>query len=87
MTSRVLRVALTEAEQTLFDQLVFDIGGLSGHDAVRQNGLIAQQLTRSLLERDAVPPHRLSYFTDSEYNIRGRGKSREAIFRSNSRGK
>jgi hypothetical protein len=72
-------IELTEAESALLSQLKFE--------PQRDDWpLILEpmaELAGSLLDRGAVPPVRLRYFTDPERNPGGRGKSREDIFAGN----
>ena len=44
------------------------------------NGELVAQLTNSLLNRKAIPDQRLSYFSDPEFNVGGRGSSRRDSF-------
>lgn len=49
----------------------------------KRNGEVALQLTQSLAARDAIPEHRLRYFTDPEYNISNPKRSRQGVFERN----
>lgn len=78
------QVNLTDEERALLDQIEFDVRVLDP-DGVESNGEAVVELTHSLLSRDAVPKHRLDYFTDPEYNIGARGRSRAGMFERNGR--
>ncbi|WP_076999163.1 hypothetical protein [Variovorax sp. KK3] len=73
-------IKLTERERELFDQVRFCS---TRHEDVRASIMPMVALTESLLKRGAVPEVRLLYFTDSERNPGGRGKSRQEIFERN----
>lgn len=72
-------IELTNEETALLLQLKFEP---SRDDWPMLVGPMAE-LAESLLDRGAVPPVRMLYFTDSERNAGGRGKSREDIFVGN----
>jgi len=61
-------VDLTSDEKILFDQIDF-----TGRDYCAEQ---AHKLAKSLIERNVIPKIRLEYFTEPQYNIQGRGKSR-----------
>ena len=67
-------VALSPEERVLFEQITSE-PSLSDEPAAA-----AVSLTRSLLERNAIPKVRLRYFTDPELNIGGHKKSRRDAF-------
>ena len=67
-------VALSPEERVLFEQITSE-PSLSDEPAAA-----AVSLTRSLLERNAIPKVRLRYFTDPELNIGGHKKSRKDVF-------
>lgn len=79
-------IALTTAEQGLWDQVYFPRGGVLDSDRLRASIEPAYELACSLLERDAIPPIRWRYFTDPELNVRGHGKSRLQVFERNGTG-
>jgi hypothetical protein len=75
-------IQLTEAERALFDRIEFDQGRLI-HETWKANTPLVEQLFDLLMGRDALPGHRLRWFTDAEFNPGGRGKSREDQWRRN----
>ncbi|MES1985902.1 MAG: hypothetical protein V4461_13205 [Pseudomonadota bacterium] len=56
---------------------------LGDTEVFHANGDLVVQLTNSLLKRKAIPDQRLSYFSDPENNVGGRGKSRRDSFINN----
>lgn len=66
-------VILTDFEIALFDSISFppDDQSLDGERAA-DNAELARILTVSLLDRDAVPAHRLAFFDEAVHNV---GKS------------
>jgi hypothetical protein len=88
MNMAVSSVELTGAEKKLLARIEFDPLGITG--GVEQVNAVchaAQELTRSLLNRNAIPDHRLRFFADPEYNIGGHGSSRKQILERNANGK
>lgn len=80
----VSSIDLAIAEKELLSQLELDPHALSGHSEVKRNGELAAALMELLLTRkDAIPFHRIYYFTKPEYNVGGRGSSRKQIFERN----
>ena len=81
----VERVQLTNAEQALFEQVNYDEQAPANLRPQAPETIFdaSAHLTHMLLERRAIPEVRLRYFTDSEFNIGGRGKSRKEVFVSN----
>ncbi len=75
-------IELTEAERGLFDRIEFDQGRLS-HETWQVNAPLVEQLFDLLVGRNALPVHRLQWFTDADFNPGGRGKSREDQWRRN----
>jgi hypothetical protein len=77
-------IELTPAEQEFWNAICFE-PPTPGFDLDRIRASIepAYQLTKSLLERNAVPEVRLRYVADPELNVRGYGKSRIDIFERN----
>lgn len=74
-------IELTPDEIALADAINFDPRAMLGNtQAFHANGDLVVQLTSGLLSRKAIPDQRLSYFSDPEYNIGGRGKSRRDSF-------
>ena len=77
----MVQIDLTPKEQALWEQICFTPRSSQiDHDKLRASVEPAYQLARSLLDRDAIPPIRLRYFTDPELYIGGRGKSRKEVF-------
>jgi hypothetical protein len=76
-------IALTAEERELLDKLTFDMRLSTPYEERLKNLDHAGELMERLLERNAIPQHRLDWFTQPEYNIGGRGSSREGIFRRN----
>ena len=63
----------------IFDVMEFDHGSQEYYDCIDAS----YELTISLLERDAIPPERLRYFFDSDYNLsRGNLSKKENIERN-----
>src|SRR5437588_2778796 len=77
-------VQLTDSEKALVARVDFEPSGQT-HDAAGAlaNGEAAHALTKSLMERKAIPDVRLRWFTDPNYNIGGHGSSRQQIFVKN----
>jgi len=74
--------ALTFEEEALLAGLTFDYEDLRDRDP-DANGEAALALTRSLLERRAIPDHRWRVFSDPDFNPGGRGRSNQQIFERN----
>jgi hypothetical protein len=82
-------IELTPQEKELVSKIDFNPTSAEHHDAEywRAVGEASVALMRSLIARKGVPEIRTKYFTDPEFNIGGRGKSRAAGFeRSGTRG-
>ena len=77
---RPATIGLTDEERSLLDQIHF---GSTRHDHLRASMAPMAELSRRLLQRGAIPEHRLRYFTDPECNPGGRGKSRADVFERN----
>ena len=74
-------VELTPEESVLADAIEYDPHALlSDTQKFHANGELVVRLTSSLLKRKAIPDQRLSYFSDSEFNLGGRGSSRRDSF-------
>lgn len=73
-------IEFTEEETVLLQKISF---GSRDHDAIRASLEPMAMLTKSLLNRGAIPNVRLLYFTDPECNPGGRGKSRKDVFEKN----
>ncbi len=77
-------IELAVAEKELLGQIKLDALALSGHVEAKRNGELTAALMELLLTRkDAIPSHRIYYFTKPEYNVGGRGSSRQQIFERN----
>jgi len=76
-------IELTEPEVALLREMEFEALNLLNGEPTRRNGRRARELAQSLLKRKAIPEHRVRWFTDAEYYVGGRAKSRESIFESN----
>lgn len=78
------KIKLTEEEQVFWDQISFESDSYQPSlDQIRNSIKPAYELSKSLLIRKAIPLIRGKYFTAPEYNIKGRGKSREKVFELN----
>jgi hypothetical protein len=74
-------IELNSEEIALADAIKFDPHDTLGNtQAFHANGDLVTQLTDSLLKRKAIPDQRLSYFSDPEYHVGGRGSSRQELF-------
>ncbi|MFJ2528987.1 hypothetical protein [Pseudomonas helmanticensis] len=73
-------VVLTDEEQALFLLIKFN---WKNHNELRCSLDPMRLLALSLFERSAIPEIRIAYFTDPDFNLGGRGKSREEIFENN----
>ncbi|ODT06989.1 MAG: hypothetical protein ABS58_09355 [Mesorhizobium sp. SCN 65-20] len=78
-----MQIDLTDEEKTWVAEIQFDQSKVHDHEHWKQNSEIAYDLIRSLLERRAIPAHRLKYFIDPYFNPGGRGKSRKDRFLEN----
>lgn len=86
MPPRPFAIELTPDEAALAAAIQFDPHDTLGDTkAFHTNGDLVVQLTESLLARRAIPDQRLSYFCDPEFNIGGRGNSRQEQFMRNVR--
>ncbi|MCG8512079.1 MAG: hypothetical protein MI741_22920 [Rhodospirillales bacterium] len=78
-------IVLTAPERQLVEKIEFNAATLA-HDrkAIQENGERACQLMEFLIAREeAIPAHRVSYFTDPDYNIGGRNFSWKQTFERN----
>lgn len=75
-------IALVPSEQSLLESLEFDVLKLD-HDTFPGNAQTAHSLIRSLLARGAIPDHRKRWFTDPDYRVSGRRRSRQQDFERN----
>jgi hypothetical protein len=78
-------IDLTPDERELVSKIDFNPASAEHHDAEywRAVGEASVALMRSLIARKGIPEIRTKYFTDPEFNIGGRGKSRAAGFEKN----
>lgn len=77
-------IKLTEEEQVLWNKISFESDLYQPSlDQIRDSIKPAYELSKSLLIRKAIPLVRKKYFTEPEYNIKGRGKSRKEVFELN----
>ncbi len=77
-------IQLNTHEAALADAIKFDPHETLGNTrAFHANGDLVVQLLDSLLARKAIPDQRLRYFSDPEYNVGGRGSSRQQQFMRN----
>ncbi len=76
-------IELRPDEQALADQIEFDALKLRGHENFSRNSDLAVALAQKLLQGGRVPEHRRLYFIDPEYNIGGRGASKQQVFERN----
>ena len=75
-------IALTPGESALVAKVNFHPDLSGDREEFLESAAAAAQLTKSLTKRNAIPQHRLDYFTDPRYNI-GTKKSRQEVFESN----
>lgn len=74
-------IELTPEEIALVEAIKFDPHDTLGNtQAFHANGDLVVRLTNGLLERKAIPDRRLSYFSDPEHHVGGRGSSRQELF-------
>lgn len=73
-------IELTAQERELFNQISFRS---DRHEDIRASIMPMVALSESLVKRRAIPEVRRRYFTDSERNPGGRGKSRQEVFEGN----
>jgi hypothetical protein len=75
-------IELTVQERRLFEQIEFD-QGLVSFETYEDNSALVEQLYDLLVARDALPSQRVRWFTEAEFNPRGRGSSRQDRWRRN----
>lgn len=79
----VAPIELTPTETQLAAELKLN-SQRPGHDhGFKIAGTVSLKLMESLLARQAIPEIRLRYFTEPEFNIGGRGRSRKQVFEDN----
>lgn len=82
MGVEVLR--LTDPEKELLVRLEVEAPrGTLGAGTAPHTGEAARTLMKSLIRRHAIPEVRLQWFTNPDYYIGGRGKSRKQVFEGN----
>lgn len=80
------KIVLTEAEEALFVRIDLRLSHLShdeGHAAFLANQEPILKLLKLLSDRDAVPPQRLSYWNDPDYQPGRLKGSRKQLFERN----
>lgn len=78
-------IELTVEEKALLGRIDFAPASPKKHDPEHWNavGEAALGLMKSLIARKAIPDVRSKYFTDPDFNVGGRGRSRAEIFEKN----
>jgi hypothetical protein len=76
-------ISLNSEEQMLFNEIEFDPLLLKNSDHARENGDAVFKLLKSLVQRKGIPQIRIRYFTDPEFNLGGRGRSKQEVFEKN----
>jgi hypothetical protein len=71
-------ISLTRQEEGLLREISFDIRGC-GHETARASCIVARQLAKLILAREAVPEIRLRFFTDAELNIGSKNPERKFL--------
>jgi hypothetical protein len=79
-------IPLTEAEKALLERIEFDALKIRAPEQVKAICSAARELTLSLLNRKAVPDHRVQWFTAPEHNIGGHKSSRKENLERNANG-
>jgi len=83
MTGSKCTIALDGQEQKLLTQIDFNVRANTPYEERMKVFERAGALMELLLTRNAIPAHRLDWFTQPEHYIGGHGSSREQWFRSN----
>lgn len=78
--SKIFAIDLKPNESELVALIKMHPLQLSGPDDVLRNGNLVGQLLDSLTRRNAIPTHRIQWFTDPEFNVGGRGRSKYERF-------
>lgn len=78
-----MEIDLTKEEKAWAAEIELDQRRVRDHEHWKLNSELAYKLICSLLERRAVPTHRLKYFVDPYFHPGGRGKSRKDRFLAN----
>ncbi len=77
------QIKLTQIEQNLWKQIEFKQSSIGiNHEAIKALLKHSFELSKSLIQRGAIPDIRLRYFSDPELNI-GYKRSRKDIFEKN----
>lgn len=76
-------IELSQEEKNLVDKIIFEPLQLKDSDTARNNGEAVLRLIQLLSSRHGIPKVRIKYFTDPEFNLGGRGKSKQEIFEKN----
>jgi hypothetical protein len=78
-------IELTADEKALLARIDFNPLSSERHEAEywNANGEAALGLMKSLIKRKAIPELRTKYFTDPDFNVGGKGRSRVQIFEKN----
>jgi len=78
-------IKLTADEKTLVAQIDFDptSSKRQAPEYWKAVGETALRLMKSLMARNAIPEVRIRYFSDADFNVGGRGRSRAQIFEKN----
>lgn len=74
-------IELAPEEQILLATLTFHAPQENAD--YKRNGDVALKLTQGLAAREAIPEHRLRYFTDPQYHVSNRRQSRQDVFERN----
>jgi len=85
MTTEGFSIDLTLEEKSLLDKIELDALSLRGHEHAQRNGRLVIELIKSLVARRGIPEHRRRYFTDPDYYLGSRGRSRQQGFERNGR--
>jgi hypothetical protein len=80
LSAKLGRIDLTETEEALLREIVFDPPTDFGPDKSYHNGELATALLKSLMERKAIPQARLRYFADPAYHAENTKSSRYELF-------
>lgn len=77
-------IKLTEEESELLSGIELDTDKLRfDHEGYERQGPLVLRLLKSLRDRDAIPEHRLRYWSDSEYQIGRVNTSHKGLFERN----
>lgn len=75
-------IDITDQERSILDHIAFDPDRFD-HEVYLQNADAVPRLMESLVQRGAIPAHRLAYFTDHNYHSGRLKGSRLSIFERN----